>query len=156
MNCLACTFVQKNNTMAHKSYEESIKDVYKGLILLAVVTLIEVFISLLGKGHLGIDVSGSSFMLGLISIGLIVFSLYKAYFIIFQFMHMAHEAKGLAWTVLLPTILLVWAVIAFFQEGNSWKERREADKAGVPFDVDQAPEQESFNLQDDIYVPNLG
>jgi len=28
-------------------------------------------------------------------------------------------------SVLLPTLLLVWAVIAFFQEGNSWGERRE-------------------------------
>lgn len=142
--------------MGHKSYEESIKDVYKGLALLGIVTLIEVFISLLGKGHMGIDISGSSFMLALIPIGLIVFSIYKAYFIIFEFMHMAHEAKGMALTVLLPTLLLVWAIIAFFQEGNSWKERREADKAGRSYDVEQAPEQESFNLQDDIYVPYLG
>jgi hypothetical protein len=32
---------------------------------------------------------------------------------------------GLAKSVLLPTFLLVWGIIAFFQEGNSWKERRE-------------------------------
>ena len=142
--------------MAHKSYEESIKDVYKGLVILAVVTLIEVFISLLGKGHMGVDVSEYGFLIGLIMLGLIVFSIYKAYFIIFHFMHMASEAKGMALTVLLPTLLLVWAIIAFFQDGNSWKERREADKAGRSYDVEQAPEQESFNLQDDIYVPYLG
>ena len=47
----------------HKSYEESIRDVYKGLVLLGAVTLIEVFISLLGKGHLGIDVSGYNWIL---------------------------------------------------------------------------------------------
>ena len=38
--------------MEHKSYEESIKDVYKGLALLAGVTLVEVFFSLLGKGYI--------------------------------------------------------------------------------------------------------
>ena len=37
--------------MGHLSYEDSKKLVYKGLVLLAVVTLIEVFFSLLGKGH---------------------------------------------------------------------------------------------------------
>ena len=142
--------------MAHKSYEESIKDVYKGLLLLGAVTLIEVFISLLGKGHMGIDVSGYSFILWIIMFGLIGFSVYKAYFIIFEFMHMAHETKSLALTVLVPMLLLVWGLIAFFQEGNSWKERREADKAGRSYDVEEAPEQESFLLQDDIYVPHLG
>ena len=52
-------------------------------------------------------------------------SLYKAYFIVYEFMHMRYEVKGLAMSVLLPTLLLVWAVIAFFQEGDSWNERRE-------------------------------
>lgn len=40
-------------------------------------------------------------------------------------MHMAYEVKGLAMSVLLPCLLLVWAVIAFFQEGGSWGARRE-------------------------------
>ena len=40
-------------------------------------------------------------------------------------MHMAQEVKALRWSVLLPTLLLIWAVIAFFQEGNAWKENRE-------------------------------
>jgi hypothetical protein len=56
---------------------------------------------------------------------MIGFSLYKAYFIIFYFMHMAYEVRGLMLSVLLPTTLLIWAIIAFFQEGNSWGARRE-------------------------------
>lgn len=141
----------------HKSYEESIKDVYKGLVLLAVVTLVEVVISLLGKGHLGIDVSGSSTILWLVMLGLIGFSVYKAYFIIFQFMHMAGETKGFAMTVLLPMLLLVWALIAFFQEGNSWKERREDDQKRQHADPNaKSPEMGSINLDEDIYVPIIG
>ncbi len=141
----------------HKSYEESIRDVYKGLVLLGAVTLVEVFISLLGKGHLGIDVSGYSWLIGLIALGLIGFSLYKGYFIIFEFMHMAHETKGMALSVLLPTLLLVWGIIAFFQEGNSWKERREDDERRQHTDPNiKTPEQESLNLADDIFVPFIG
>ena len=109
------------------SYEESIKKVYRGLALLAIVTLIEVFISLLGKGYVpGLKwVEDYKIALGIVAIGLIVLSLYKAYFIIYEFMHMRYEVKGLAVSVLLPTVLLLWAVIAFFQEGNAWKSRRQ-------------------------------
>lgn len=140
----------------HKTYEESLKDVYKGLVLLAVVTLVEVFISLLGKGHLGIDLSGSSFALGLISFGLIAFSIYKAYFIIYEFMHMSSEAKPFAWSVLLPTLLLVWAIIAFLQEGGAWKENRQRDDVKFQEEQQRRMEMESFNLSDDIYVPTIG
>lgn len=139
----------------HKSYEESIRDVYKGLGLLGAVTLVEVFISLLGKGHMGIDVSGYGWLLAIIGLALIVLSIYKAYFIIYEFMHMGYEAKGLAMSVLLPTLLLVWALIAFFQEGNSWKERREDVKQREKVDPN-APQQESLLLPYDIYVPELG
>jgi cytochrome c oxidase subunit IV len=52
-------------------------------------------------------------------------SLYKAYFIVYEFMHMRYEVKGLVYSVLLPTLLLVWAMIAFFNEGNNWKHNRE-------------------------------
>ena len=39
-------------------------------------------------------------------------------------MHMKYEVPGLVKTVLLPTMLLVWAVIAFLAEGNYWNNLR--------------------------------
>jgi len=116
--------------MGHQNYEESIKGVYKGLVLLAVVTLVEVFFSLAGKGYVpGLtfleDMHWAVYLVGFI---LIVLSLYKAYFIVYEFMHMGSEVKGLRMTVLLPTLLLVWAVVAFFNEGGSWKTRRDVIK----------------------------
>lgn len=111
--------------MSHKTYEESKKAVVKGLFLLGAVTLVEVFISLFGKGHIvpGIkEIAWIAYPIGLI---IAILSVYKAYFIIYEFMHMAYEVKSLALTVLLPTSLLIWALIAFFQEGTAWKARRE-------------------------------
>jgi cytochrome c oxidase subunit IV len=76
---------------------------------------------------------------------MISLSLYKAYFIVYEFMHMRYEVKGLAMSVLLPMLLLVWGIIAFFQEGDSWKDRRELIKEknemevnpnGIIFDTD--------------------
>jgi cytochrome c oxidase subunit IV len=125
--------------MSSLSYEESKKKVFGGLILLGVITIVEVLFALLAKGHL---IEGFDLMHGVgkyaYMAAMIGASVYKAYFIIFEFMHMHYENKGLAMTVLLPIGLLVWAIIAFFQEGGSWRARREViqqknmEKIGVP------------------------
>lgn len=114
--------------MAHLSYEESKKSVVRGLILLAIVTLVEVFFSLLGKGHIFSGLEKLPVVVYGVGLIIIVLSIYKAYFIIYEFMHMRYELKGMALSVLLPTALLIWAIIAFFQEGDSWKDRREQIK----------------------------
>ncbi len=107
------------------SYEESKKVVFKGLILLGVVTIVEVLIALVGNGHVIEGFTLPRIIMYPLMIGL---SLYKAYFIVYEFMHMRYEVKGLAMSVLLPTLLLVWAIVAFFQEGSSWNQRREQIK----------------------------
>jgi len=139
--------------MGHLSYEESIKKVYQGLILLGVVTLIEVGLSLFGKGYIVSGVEDYRAVIYIVGLGLIVLSLYKAYFIIYEFMHMRYEVKGLALSVLLPTLLLIWAIIAFFQEGDSWKDRRDQiqEKDAEPVDAQQGM------LPDDVYrLDDLG
>jgi cytochrome c oxidase subunit IV len=111
--------------MSHLSYEESKKMVFKGLWILAAVTLLEVVISLFGKGHIIEGMHENTVVFFITGLIIIALSLYKAYFIIYDFMHMRYEVKGLAMSVLLPTVLLIWAIIAFFQEGNAWKSRRQ-------------------------------
>lgn len=113
----------------HQTYEEQKALVFRGLLLLGAITIVEVFIALLAKGHL---FHGVEFKHGfghyLYMTLMVAFSLYKAYFIVFYFMHMAHEMRGLVLSVLLPTTLLIWAIIAFFQEGGYWGERRKQIK----------------------------
>lgn len=111
--------------MAGISYEEGKKKVFQGFILLGIITVIEVIIALFGNGHIIDGFELPKYIMYPIMIGL---SLYKAYFIINEFMHMKYEVKGLAMSVILPTTLLIWAIIAFLQEGNSWGERRELIK----------------------------
>jgi hypothetical protein len=110
----------------HQTYEEQKALVFRGLLILGAVTIVEVVIALLAKGHISPGIRFTEgfghYLYMLLMIG---FSLFKAYFIIFYFMHMAYEVRGLVLSVLLPTTLLIWAIIAFFQEGNSWGERRE-------------------------------
>ena len=103
------------------SYEEGLVTVRKGLILLGIITLVEVAFALLGNGHIIDGLTLPKWFMYPIMIG---FSVYKAYYIVYNFMHMAHEVKGLAMSVLMPMGLLIWAVIAFFQEGSAWGARR--------------------------------
>lgn len=48
----------------------------------------------------------------------IVLTILKAFFIVGEFMHLKHEVKSLIWTILVPTALLVWLVVALVTEGS--------------------------------------
>jgi len=114
--------------MGHHNYEDAKKLVWKGCAILAVVTLIEVFVSLFQKGHILSGMEDYKLVVYAAALIIAVLSFYKAYYIIYNFMHMAQEVPGLRMSVLLPTALLIWGMIAFFQEGNSWGERRQLIK----------------------------
>lgn len=46
----------------------------------------------------------------------------KAFYIVGEFMHLKHEVKVLIWTILTPTILVVWLLIALLVEGGHYSE----------------------------------
>lgn len=140
--------------MSDLSYEDSKKQVFFGLKLLAIVTLIEVAVSLFGKGWLIGGIEEIGWLVAICALLIVALSLYKAYFIIYEFMHMRYEMKGLAYSVLLPTALLIWAIIAFFQEGNSWKERRELIKDKNAEKIDSKQMQGSI-INEDTYILEL-
>ena len=119
--------------MSAHTYEESKGIARKTIIILGIVTVVEVVIALAGKGYLipgwvPYESSVGGFPLGraIMYLAMISMSLYKAILVIFEFMHMKYEVKGLMRSVLLPTALLIWAIIAFFMEGNYWKNTRAA------------------------------
>jgi cytochrome c oxidase subunit IV len=58
----------------------------------------------------------------------IVLTIVKAFYIIGEFMHLRHELKTLIWTFLIPLSLLVWAIIAFLWDGNSWQQMRDHER----------------------------
>ncbi|MEZ4893071.1 MAG: cytochrome C oxidase subunit IV family protein [Saprospiraceae bacterium] len=126
----------------HQSYEDQKKLVIYGLKLLGAITIVEVFFALFAKGHIipsvtfGKDGGFGQYIYMLAMVGA---SLYKVYFIVFFFMHMAHEVRGLVLSVLLPTTLLIWAIIAFFQEGSRWGASREHIKQKNEEVVQPAP-----------------
>jgi cytochrome c oxidase subunit IV len=102
-------------------YTDAKKIVLKTILILGAITVVEVLIALTGKGYI---IEGWHWPVWFMAIAMIVLSSVKAYYIIYEFMHMKYEVPDLVKTVLLPTILLVWAIIAFTYEGTDWGDRR--------------------------------
>ncbi|MEM9849444.1 MAG: cytochrome C oxidase subunit IV family protein [Bacteroidota bacterium] len=136
--------------MSDLSYEDAKKKVFLGFWVLLGVTLVEVLVSLFGKGHLIEGVKDMGWLVAIAAVLIVALSIYKAKYIIYEFMHMGYEVQGLRVSVLLPTALLIWAIIAFFQEGNSWKSRRELIKDKNKLELKDAKPtvEEAYELKD--------
>lgn len=122
------------------SYEEGKKVFLKTILILGVITIGEVMFALLGKGYI---VSGFHMPHILVRGVMIILSVVKAYLIIYEFMHMKYEVKGLSRSVVLPGLLLVWGVIAFLWDGSHWKDRRATDSEPVELTVPAAEHHDS-------------
>ena len=127
------------------SRQEQTSLAVKGFILLLIITILEVAVALVGNGHL---IAGLHFPKMIMIPVMILMSLYNAYYIINEFMHLGHEVRSFAASILLPMLLLVWGVIAFLWEGDAWKHNRDyvKDQKNQPAVKTQAPKQSSMVL----------
>ncbi len=50
----------------------------------------------------------------------IILTIFKAFYIVAEFMHLKHEVKRLIWIILVPFIFIVWLIIGLLWEGNYW------------------------------------
>lgn len=100
--------------------KEGIQIAMKGFIILLIITVFEVGVALVGNGHIGGMHWPKMIMIPLMCL----LSLYKAYYIVGVFMHLGHETRGMAASIVLPMLLLVWAIIAFLWEGDACRESR--------------------------------
>lgn len=48
----------------------------------------------------------------------------KTYYIVGDFMHLKHETKILIWAIVLPTIFIMWLILAMLLEANYLYEAR--------------------------------
>ncbi|MCZ2102349.1 MAG: cytochrome C oxidase subunit IV family protein [Chitinophagales bacterium] len=111
--------------MSTVTYEDSKKVALKSILILAVITIIEVLIALMGKGYI---IDGLHFPHSIMAIAMISLSAYKAYLILYEFMHLRYEVPTFVKTVIIPAFLLVWLVIALLVEGGYYFGARESAK----------------------------
>lgn len=100
-------------------YKEARSSVWKTIIILSIVTIVEVSVAIIYDLYIG-GASGKLF----ISLFMAVASVVKVWYIMGVFMHLGSETKAFKMTVLLPFMLLIWLVLAFALDGDSWNGMR--------------------------------
>ncbi len=80
--------------------------IWKTMIILAVVTLIEFAFAF----SMDAGVLRTSIFVGL--------TIVKAFYIVSEFMHLKYEVKVLIWSILIPTVFIVWLLLALLIEGE--------------------------------------
>jgi len=101
-------------------YKSHVSAVWKATLWLSIATVLEVGLALL-YFYLPVFHSMPRMLLNLF---FILATLFKAFFIIGEFMHLRYERRALIISLGIPTIFIVWAIIAFLLEGQSWLQMR--------------------------------
>lgn len=100
-----------NSTLSPEEMKKAnVKKIWRGALILAVVTGIEFALAFMWPE----SVSRTP-----LNILFIVLTLVKAFYIVAEFMHLEHEVPQLIYSILIPTVFVVWLIIALFMEGGS-------------------------------------
>ncbi len=99
------------------------KKVKKTTLLLSVITVIELVIGLaiynIHKGE-----NPNEFLILAFKGMVCILTLAKAYYIVSVFMHLGDEIRNMIMTIVVPLLLFIWFIAAFFWDGNSYKNLR--------------------------------
>jgi cytochrome c oxidase subunit 4 len=101
------------NHLTEEQYKSQVSAVWRATLYLAIITVVEVAIALTFGGKWPKLLLNSLF---------VIMSIWKAYFIIGEFMHIKYEKRAFALSLGLPLSFLVWAIIAFVWDGSKWLE----------------------------------
>lgn len=97
---------EDNNVVVQPVDKAKIKQIVRVAIILSVVTTFEFAIAFtLGAGSIKTSI-------------FVVMTIVKAFYIVWEFMHLGHEVKALKWMVIAPLLFVVWLLIALLMEGS--------------------------------------
>lgn len=104
---------QATNVIVQPVDKDKIRGIWKIALYMALITAVEyVFAFLMDAGTLR-----STIFVGL--------TIWKAFFIVSEFMHLGHEVKGLIYSIILPMMFVIWLIVALVNmEGAAIKESR--------------------------------
>jgi hypothetical protein len=100
--------------LSEEQYKTQVAAVWRVTIILTIVTIAEVSMALFYFYFL--HHKGKS----ILNLLFILMSIWKAYFIIGEFMHLRYEKRAFMMSLGIPLVFLVWAIIAFAWEGIAW------------------------------------
>jgi cytochrome c oxidase subunit IV len=101
--------------MSHEHVSNTSR-IWKVFTLLSVVTTVEVFLGIIKPDFLHMNTFLSMNLLNWI---FYILTIFKAYYIVWAFMHMEGEKSALRWAVVMPVIFLVlYLLFILLVEGN--------------------------------------
>ena len=114
------------------------KAIFRTTIILSALTAFEFLIAFTWEwmaGTIGMDIENARLMKNLL---FIVLTLFKAFYIVAEFMHLKHEIRRLALTIILPFIFIIWLIIGMVIEGGYYgRITKEAYGAAEPDQIEQ-------------------
>ncbi|MDX2250566.1 MAG: cytochrome C oxidase subunit IV family protein [Bacteroidia bacterium] len=109
---------------------ETRRAIYRTALILTGLTVVEFIIAFTKKYYaewMGISEDTAQ---SIVVATFVILTIFKAFYIVAEFMHLRHEVKRLAWTILVPFIFIVWLIIGLISEGTYWGKQASSDKPG--------------------------
>lgn len=99
------------------------KSIYRTALILTALTALEFTIAGL-KHHLSATLGFSEAAADMmVLVTFVVLTIFKAFYIVAEFMHLKHEVKVLAVTIILPFLFVLWLIIGLVVDGDHWGEQ---------------------------------
>ncbi len=96
-----------SNIVVQPVNKDKVRQIWRVAIILGFVTGIEFVIAF----TMDSGVLRTSIFVGL--------TIVKAFYIVSEFMHLKYERKVLIWTILIPTVFVIWLIISLIYEGGA-------------------------------------
>jgi cytochrome c oxidase subunit IV len=105
---------------------EARKSIIRTFWILTGLTAVEFIIAF--TKHLYPDAFGISEAASqmIVVVTFIILTIFKAFYIVAEFMHLKHEVKRMAFTILIPFMFIVWLLIGLIVEGDYWGKQTAA------------------------------
>ncbi len=84
-----------------------VRNIVRVAIILGIVTVIEFIVAFnMAAGPLRVSI-------------FVLMTIVKAFYIVSEFMHLKYEQKVLIWSIMVPTMFVIWLIIALIYEGGA-------------------------------------
>ncbi|MEO0471241.1 MAG: cytochrome C oxidase subunit IV family protein [Bacteroidota bacterium] len=94
------------------------KSIYKTAAIMAGLTLVEFVIAGTKSYYPGWTGLSEGTIYAMVVALFIILTIFKAFYIVAEFMHLGSEVKRLAWSILIPFIFVVWLIISQIWEAS--------------------------------------
>ncbi len=98
---------ETSNVVVQPVNKEKVRQIVRVAVILGIVTFFEFIVAFnMDSGPLRTSI-------------FILMTIVKAFYIVSEFMHLKYEKKVLIWSIMIPTIFVMWLIIALIYEGGA-------------------------------------